>query len=119
MREDADIAETLMAPPQRLAPVDRPPARRDVRLEHDVHSSPMAAFGTFLELDLEVPHGTDDEEIAAAVEAAAGSEVAVVVVGTTAEVESEGFDRTSLALPGRQDELSAGWRRPTRGPWSW
>jgi beta-glucosidase len=31
--------------------------------------------------------------------------VAVVVVGTNEEVESEGFDRTSLALPGRQDEL--------------
>jgi beta-glucosidase len=31
--------------------------------------------------------------------------VAVVVVGTTEEVESEGFDRDSLALPGRQDEL--------------
>jgi beta-glucosidase len=31
--------------------------------------------------------------------------VAVVVVGTTAEVESEGFDRTTLALPGRQDDL--------------
>jgi beta-glucosidase len=31
----------------------------------------------------------------------------VVVVGTTEEVESEGFDRTSLALPGRQDELVA------------
>jgi beta-glucosidase len=29
----------------------------------------------------------------------------VVVVGTTEEVESEGFDRDSLALPGRQDEL--------------
>jgi beta-glucosidase len=29
----------------------------------------------------------------------------VVVVGTNEEVESEGFDRTSLALPGRQDEL--------------
>ena len=29
----------------------------------------------------------------------------VVVVGTTNEVESEGFDRTTLALPGRQDEL--------------
>ena len=41
----------------------------------------------------------------AAVALAAGSDVAVVVVGTTAEVESEGFDRTSLALPGRQDEL--------------
>ena len=106
MREDADIAETLMAPPQRLAPVDLAAGQVvAVRLEHDVHSSPMAAFGTFLEFDLEVPHGTDDEEIAAAVEAAAGSEVAVVVVGTTAQVESEGFDRTSLALPGRQDEL--------------
>ena len=29
----------------------------------------------------------------------------MVVVGTTAEVESEGFDRASRALPGRQDEL--------------
>jgi beta-glucosidase len=41
----------------------------------------------------------------AAVALAASSDVAVVVVGTTAEVESEGFDRASLALPGRQDEL--------------
>jgi beta-glucosidase len=31
----------------------------------------------------------------------------VVVVGTTEQVESEGFDRKSLALPGRQDELVA------------
>ena len=95
-----------MAPPQRLAPVELAAGQAvTVRLEHDVHSSPMAGFGTFLQLNLEVPHGTDDEEIAAAVEAAAASDVAVVVVGTTAEVESEGFDRTSLALPGRQDEL--------------
>ena len=40
-----------------------------------------------------------------AVSLAAESDVAVVVVGTNEEVESEGFDRTSLALPGRQDEL--------------
>jgi beta-glucosidase len=31
--------------------------------------------------------------------------VAVVVVGTTDETETEGADRTTLALPGRQDEL--------------
>jgi beta-glucosidase len=43
--------------------------------------------------------------IAEAVELAAESDVAVVVVGTTEQVESEGFDRTSLSLPGRQDEL--------------
>ena len=60
---------------------------------------------TFFQLLLEAPLGTDDEELAAAVALAADSDVAVVVVGTTAEVESEGFDRTSLALPGRQDEL--------------
>ncbi len=106
MREGADPGEILMAPPQRLAPVELAAGQAvTVRLEHDVQSSPMAGFGTFLQLDLEAPHGTDDEEIAAAVEAAAASDVAVVVVGTTAEVESEGFDRTSLALPGRQDEL--------------
>jgi hypothetical protein len=40
-----------------------------------------------------------------AVALAAEADVAVVVVGTTEEVESEGFDRDALALPGRQDEL--------------
>jgi len=106
MREDADVAETLMAPPQRLASLDLAAGQSvAVRLEHDVRSSPMAGFGTFLQLNLEVPHGSDDEEMDAAVSLAAASDVAVVVVGTTAEVESEGFDRVSLALPGRQDEL--------------
>jgi beta-glucosidase len=106
MPEGADVAEALMAPPQRLAPIELAAGQSvAVLLEHDVHSSPMAGTGTFLQLNLEVPHGTDDEEIAAAVSLAAASDVAVVVVGTTAEVESEGFDRKSLALPGRQDEL--------------
>ncbi|WP_045743383.1 beta-glucosidase family protein [Actinoplanes rectilineatus] len=50
--------------------------------------------------------GPDEEGlIAEAVALAARSDVAVIVVGTTEQVESEGFDRTSLALPGRQDEL--------------
>jgi beta-glucosidase len=48
-----------------------------------------------------------DPRIDEAVEAAARADVAVVVVGTTEETESEGFDRTSLSLPGRQDELVA------------
>ncbi|WP_369252746.1 glycoside hydrolase family 3 C-terminal domain-containing protein [Geodermatophilus amargosae] len=45
------------------------------------------------------------EELARAVHLARGADVAVVVVGTSEDVESEGSDRTSLALPGRQDEL--------------
>jgi beta-glucosidase len=57
------------------------------------------------QLNLLPPHGSDDEEIERAVSIARAAAVAVVVVGTTEEVESEGFDRSSLALPGRQDEL--------------
>ncbi|MFI7544920.1 beta-glucosidase [Actinoplanes sp. NPDC049599] len=51
------------------------------------------------------PGVSADGMIDEAVALAAESDVAVVVVGTTEQVESEGFDRTSLSLPGRQDEL--------------
>ncbi|MEU9821091.1 glycoside hydrolase family 3 C-terminal domain-containing protein [Pseudonocardia alni] len=44
-------------------------------------------------------------EVAAAAALAAACDVAVVVVGTSDRIESEGFDRTSLALPGHQDDL--------------
>jgi len=47
----------------------------------------------------------DDAVLAEAVRAAAAAEVAVVVVGLTEDWESEGFDRPSFALPGRQAEL--------------
>lgn len=40
-----------------------------------------------------------------AVAAAADADVAVVVVGTNDEWETEGHDRTTMDLPGRQDEL--------------
>lgn len=46
-----------------------------------------------------------DAEIEQAVNTALNSDVAIVVVGTTEEVESEGFDRDTLQLPGRQNEL--------------
>ena len=37
--------------------------------------------------------------------AVAAADVAIVCVGTSAETETEGRDRTTLALPGRQAEL--------------
>jgi beta-glucosidase len=40
-----------------------------------------------------------------AVAAAAAADAAVVVVGTTGEWETEGHDRSSMGLPGDQDEL--------------
>jgi beta-glucosidase len=46
-----------------------------------------------------------DDLLDRAVATAAAADVAVVVVGTTEEWESEGHDRDSLHLPGEQDEL--------------
>ncbi|MGW1208317.1 beta-glucosidase [Streptomyces sp. NPDC002499] len=106
----ADLVEGLMTPPQHLHTLDLAAHEEtDVVLTHDVDSvSSGDSIGdavTMFQLNLQPPHGSDDEEIERAVALARAAEVAVVVVGTTEEVESEGFDRTGLALPGRQDEL--------------
>lgn len=45
------------------------------------------------------------DTVAAAAAVAAAADVAVVVVGTNDEWETEGEDRTTMDLPGRQDEL--------------
>jgi beta-glucosidase len=47
----------------------------------------------------------DEDLLQEAAKAAAGAAVAVVVVGSADGTESEGYDRETLALPGRQDEL--------------
>jgi len=46
-----------------------------------------------------------DANIANAILEAQNSDLTIVVVGTNSQVESEGFDRDNLSLPGRQDEL--------------
>lgn len=53
------------------------------------------------------PQRDPDALLEEAVAVAAGADAAVVVVATTERVESEGFDRTTLALPGHQDALVA------------
>ncbi|HEV7626099.1 MAG TPA: glycoside hydrolase family 3 C-terminal domain-containing protein [Streptomyces sp.] len=65
------------------------------------------SFGRFARIELRhLPPGPGPgAEIAQAVEAARQAEVAVVVVGTNPETESEGWDRSDLELPGRQYEL--------------
>jgi beta-glucosidase len=52
-----------------------------------------------------VPEADEDDLIAEAVREAGQADAAVVVVGSAPAAESEGFDRSTLALPGRQDEL--------------
>jgi beta-glucosidase len=48
---------------------------------------------------------SEEQELERTVSPASQTDVAVVVVGTSEELESEGFDRQTLTLPGRQDEL--------------
>jgi beta-glucosidase len=48
---------------------------------------------------------SDPDLLDRAVAAAAAADIAIVVVGTTREWESEGHDRADFALPGDQDEL--------------
>jgi len=105
--EHADLGAALMAPPTAAADVNLTAGTPvTLRFEYDLsgRTGPMAdllwlRFGT-------EPAATDaDALIAAAAEAAAEADVALVVVGTNSVVESEGYDRTSLALPGRQDDL--------------
>lgn len=94
------------------APVPRAQAELDagepveVRLSHVVRlpgDLPMKAV--VFALAHAEPQRDSDELIAEAVEAARNADTAVVMVATTDQVESEGFDRTDLGLPGRQDEL--------------
>jgi beta-glucosidase len=63
--------------------------------------------GLALTLTADAPRADPDDELAAAVELAKSADAAIIVVGTTDEIESEGQDRVTLALPGRQDELVA------------
>ena len=102
LRPDADPGEALFAPPQHGVPVTLAEGEAlDVVLRREGGG---AAWSTF-QLNFEPPFEDADAELERAVALAREADVAIVVVGTTAEVESEGFDRTSLALPGRQDEL--------------
>ena len=108
-------------------------AAGSTRVDEDVvlssgHNHPIAALATasgtaVLDATLQVVHAvgyghfvraalvhrlpgpSPEDELAAAVATAAAADVAVVLVGTTAEVESEGYDRPDLDLPGNQDEL--------------
>lgn len=56
-------------------------------------------------LGTRTPPDARDRMLADAVRAAASSDAAIVVVGTSEQVESEGRDRADLRLPGWQDDL--------------
>ncbi len=100
-----DLAVVFLAPPEeRLAISLAAGSELEVSLIQQVSLVPDFSVVS-LTLGYGAPTATPDELLCEAEAVASAADVAVVVVGTTDEVESEGFDRTSLALPGRQDEL--------------
>jgi beta-glucosidase len=105
-----DPTEAYVRPPQQSAAISLDAGQSvDVALEHNPEGSggdtSFDLGGVSFQLNVEEPYAEDSDEIARAVRLAQAADAAIVVVGTTEEVESEGFDRTSLDLPGRQDEL--------------
>ncbi|MFI6339831.1 beta-glucosidase [Streptomyces sp. NPDC050535] len=81
---DTDITLTL-----NVALVDSPVQFIEMTLGHD--DSPS----------------TEDEEFSTAVEAARHADAVILMLGTSDDIESESFDRPTVRLPGRQDELAA------------
>jgi beta-glucosidase len=95
-----DIVEALSRPPELRAPIELHDGRK---VEIQIEFRPELRF---VALRLGIARQTrDDRLIEDATLAAAEADVAVVVVGSADGTESEGYDRASLQLPGRQDEL--------------
>lgn len=61
--------------------------------------------GPFAAIRLGARPPADEEAFDRAVAAATEADLAIVVVGTNDEWETEGYDRDTIALPGRQDDL--------------
>ncbi|MBN9194268.1 beta-glucosidase [Microbacterium sp.] len=102
-----DLGAALLSPPAISAPVSfEGGTTYRLRVEYEPQRQ-----GGALSHAMSITVGTEPADvdadllIADAARAASAADVAVVVVGTNSRVESEGHDRTSLALPGRQDDL--------------
>ena len=103
---DDPVTTAFLTPVETRFPIEAVAGKPvDVTLTHRIYPGRHG----FVTLALGHGRPVADEEtlLAEAARVAADADVAVVVVGTTEEVESEGFDRSTLALPGRQDELVA------------
>jgi beta-glucosidase len=99
----ADPVETMTRPGQIMGAVwltagQEAAVRLDFRPSADAEGPLAVRLGIVASPD-------EDAALDEAVRAAAAADVAVVVAGSAETTESEGFDRESLRLPGRQDEL--------------
>lgn len=104
--EGTDLGAAFLNPPSLTSTV-AVTVGRETAIRVEFSRAPGGPLSGAMSATLGIaPERTDaDDLIARAVAEAEASDVAVVVVGTNSKVESEGYDRTSLELPGRQDDL--------------
>ncbi|MFE3055139.1 beta-glucosidase [Nocardia sp. NPDC059236] len=100
-----DVLQAILNPPSRAFDVELEagqPVEITLEFQPDLPGGfPIAR----LTLGTEDVFDTPAEELAQAEALAAAADIAIVVLGTTETIESEGFDRPTLALPEGQDEL--------------
>src|SRR5712691_5316420 len=100
-----DVVEALSRPPELRVPLQLKAGREvEVRFEHGPNARGLQGGFAAMRLGI-TPRVEDESLLEEAVHAAAEADVAVVVVGSPDGAESEGYDRETMALPGRQDEL--------------
>ncbi|WP_309108887.1 glycoside hydrolase family 3 C-terminal domain-containing protein [Arthrobacter sp.] len=102
-----DLGAAFLAPPSASVEIQTTAGvPLDVRVELDTsdRTGPLSN-ALSITIGIEPDDSDPDSLIGEAVEAAQAADVAVVVVGTNSRVESEGYDRTTLELPGLQDRL--------------
>jgi beta-glucosidase len=99
----ADPVETMTRPGEVTGSVDLT-AGQPVQVRLDFLPSALAEGPLAVRLGI-VAAPDEGAALDQAVQAAAAAAAAVVVVGSAETTESEGFDRDTLRLPGRQDEL--------------
>jgi beta-glucosidase len=105
--EGTDLGAAFLAPPS--ASVNVPveagvPLRLRVELDTADRAGSLAN-ALSITIGTEADDSNPEALITEAAEAARAADVVVVVVGTNSRVESEGYDRTTLELPGLQDRL--------------
>jgi beta-glucosidase len=102
-RVPADPVETMTRPGEIRGRVTLP-GGQDAMVTVEFRPAEACQGPVALRLGI-TPTADEQTLMAEAVAAAAEADVAVVVVGSAETSESEGYDRDTLALPGRQDDL--------------
>jgi beta-glucosidase len=100
-----DAVEALSKPPEIRIPVQLQAGQEvEIRVEHRPNARGNQAGFANMRLGI-TPQMDDEALLQEAVKAAAAADVAVLVVGSADGAESEGYDKDTMALAGRQDEL--------------